>query len=93
MVKPGDGYEDIPDGGLILESGNAKRYETGGWRTQRPIIDFDTCINCFRCWAFCPDSSIETEDEEITGVDYDHCKECGVCANECPVDAISMEEE
>ena len=93
MVKPGDGYKEIPEGGLILEAGNAKSYETGGWRTQRPVIDLDTCINCFRCWAFCPDSSIETKDEEIVGVDYDHCKGCGVCAHECPVDAIAMEQE
>ncbi len=94
MVKPGDGYKDIPKGGLILQTGNAKNYKTGGWRTQRPILDKDKCINCHLCWAFCPDASILSEDGEVKAqIDYDHCKGCGICANECPVDAIKMVSE
>ena len=56
MVKPGDGYKDIPEGGLILEPGNAKNYKTGGWRTEKPIFDKEKCTNCHLCWVFCPDS-------------------------------------
>ncbi len=93
MVEPGDGYKEIPDGGLILEPGNAKKYKTGGWRTKRPVLDKEKCINCHMCWIYCPDSAVISEDEEVTGFDYEHCKGCGVCAYECPVDAIKMEDE
>lgn len=93
MVKSGDGYKDIPKGGLILEAGNAESYKTGGWRTRKPIFDQEKCTNCHLCWAFCPDSSIITVDNEIKGVDYEYCKGCGICAQECPVNAIKMEEE
>ncbi len=93
MVKPGDGYKDIPDGGLILDAGSAKEYKTGGWRTEKPIYDRDKCTDCHLCWAFCPDSSINSANGEIQGIDLDYCKGCGICAKECPVDAIKMEEE
>ncbi|GAB6138945.1 pyruvate synthase subunit PorD [Halanaerobaculum tunisiense] len=93
MVEAGDGYKDIPKGGLILEAGNAKKYKTGGWRTKRPLLNNDKCINCHLCWIFCPDSAVVSEDEEVTGFDYDHCKGCGICAYECPVNAIEMDDE
>ncbi|GAI83538.1 unnamed protein product, partial [marine sediment metagenome] len=32
-------WKEIPLGGLILEAGNAEEYETGSWRTYRPIRD------------------------------------------------------
>ncbi|GAB6099704.1 pyruvate synthase subunit PorD [Halanaerocella petrolearia] len=93
MVKEGDGYKDIPKGGLILDAGNANSYKTGGWRTKRPILDNDKCINCHFCWIFCPDSAVVSENGEVTGYDYDHCKGCGICAYECPVNAIEMDDE
>lgn len=93
MVKPGDGYKDIPEGGLILDAGNAKGYKTGGWKTQRPVFDEEKCTNCHLCWVFCPDSAVIEEDGEVKGFDLDYCKGCGICAHECPVDAINMEEE
>lgn len=89
--KPG--WKNVPEGGLILEAGNATEYKTGGWRTHRPELDIDQCINCHRCWIYCPDSAIVSEDEEVTGFDHDYCKGCGICAHECPVDAISMIKE
>ncbi len=66
--------------------------KTGSWRTVRPIVDQDTCINCGECWKFCPDVAIFVEDEGAV-VDFDFCKGCGICADICPVDAIEMEKE
>ncbi len=86
-------WKEIPMGGLILEAGNADSYKTGDWRSQRPIVDLDKCINCLTCWMVCPDSAVVVKDEKMTGYDYDHCKGCGICANECPVKCIEMKPE
>ncbi len=51
------GYKEIPIGGLIVEAGNAQEYETGSWRTFRPVRDEEKCIHCLQCWIFCPDSA------------------------------------
>ena len=84
------GYKDIPIGGLILEAGNAERYKTGGWRTERPQVDKGKCTNCLQCWLLCPDCCIYLEEGAMAGYDYDHCKGCGICARVCPVKAIKM---
>ena len=90
--KKEPGWKDIPRGGMILEAGNAEKYETGSWRSMRPIRDDEKCIHCLRCWIFCPDSAIIVEDRKVVGIDLDHCKGCGICAHECPskVNAIEM---
>lgn len=84
------GWKNIPQGGLITEAGNAVKYNTGGWRAQRPVRDSEKCTNCLMCWIFCPDAAILVKDSKLTGIDLDHCKGCGICARECPVDAIKM---
>lgn len=87
------GWKEIPEGGLIVEAGNATNYETGSWRSSRPVRDVDKCTNCLICWVYCPDSSIIVSDEKIKEIDYYHCKGCGICAKECPVKAIKMVDE
>jgi len=78
------GWREIPDGGLILEAGNAKEYRTGDWRSNRPIFDAEQCIGCLLCWVYCPDSAILLDGVKPIGIDYDHCKGCGICVEECP---------
>ncbi len=85
--------DDLPEGCLIPEPGTSEIYKTGSWRTFRPVIDFEKCIQCLYCFIYCPDSSILTEEGKVTGVDYEHCKGCGICAAECPKSAITMIEE
>jgi pyruvate ferredoxin oxidoreductase delta subunit len=87
------GWKEIPEGGLIIKAGNSATYETGSWRSARPVRDVDKCTNCLICWVYCPDSSILTSDGKLTGIDYSHCKGCGICAEECPVKAIKMVDE
>ncbi len=90
--KKQPGWKDIPIGGVILEAGNAVEYETGSWRAMRPIRDEEKCIQCLRCWIYCPDSAILVEEGKVVGIDLEHCKGCGICAVECPpkVQAITM---
>jgi len=87
------GWKDIPIGGLILEAGNAAAYNTGSWRTFKPVVDHQKCINCLFCWVYCPDSSVVVTDGKMKEFDYDHCKGCGICANVCPTKAIEMKPE
>ena len=87
------GWKEIPIGGLIIEAGNAQKYNTGSWRTFKPIIDKKECINCLMCWIYCPDSSIIVSDGKVVEIDYQHCKGCGICANNCPKKCIKMVKE
>ena len=84
------GWKDVPMGGLILEAGNAREYETGDWRTHKPIWDEERCSHCMLCWVFCPDASILVKDGKMVGINYKHCKGCGICAHECPRKCIEM---
>ena len=78
---------------VIMEPGTAKEYKTGSWRSRRPVVDKEKCINCLFCWMYRPDNSILVEKGEMKGIKLSHCKGCGICANQCPKDAIVMVEE
>ncbi len=68
-----------------------KRYST---RTQRPVVNFDTCIKCTMCWLDCPDECFEVTPEGHYEVVYEACVGCGICAQVCPVkDCIVMVDE
>jgi 2-oxoacid:acceptor oxidoreductase delta subunit (pyruvate/2-ketoisovalerate family) len=89
-------WQQMPRGGVIDMPGSAEEYETGDWRSQRPVFHEDRCIQCLFCWIVCPDASVTVEDKKMVGFDYYHCKGCGVCATECPTKgekAITMEDE
>ena len=63
-----------------------------GWRTFRPVINYEKCINCLRCFLVCPDGVVDKSEDKIS-IDYDFCKGCGICAVECKLEAITMEKE
>ncbi|MFH0768715.1 MAG: 4Fe-4S dicluster-binding protein [Chloroflexota bacterium] len=76
-----------------MEPGSASQYETGGWRSQRPILDVDKCNKCGLCYIFCPDACIEQDEEGYFKSNLFYCKGCGICSAECPRKAIVMVEE
>ncbi len=87
------GWQKHPRGAVIPQAGTADDYKTGGWRSQRPVLDKEKCINCFFCFIYCPDTAIVVEEEDMKGFNLKHCKGCGICAHECPKDAIAMVDE
>ena len=82
--------KDVPI--MPMSLGSMLFNKTGSWRNIRPEIRTADCIQCGICWKFCPDMSIEVENE-FPVVDYDFCKGCGICAEECPTKCIDMVDE
>ncbi|MDY6986035.1 MAG: 4Fe-4S binding protein [Candidatus Thermoplasmatota archaeon] len=90
MTTKKKSYKEMPAGGITCET--SLDYETGAWRSKKPVVNDEKCTRCLECYIYCPDSSIKYEDDRII-IDYSHCKGCGICAKECPQDAIDMVEE
>lgn len=65
---------------------------TGSWRLERPVIDYNKCIKCGTCERFCPANVIyvEKDQKECIVVNFDYCKGCGICVNECPTKCMKM---
>ncbi|MCK5299688.1 MAG: 4Fe-4S binding protein [Candidatus Aenigmarchaeota archaeon] len=95
MLKKKDstGWKSIPPGGLVLEAGNAAKYNTGSWKSFRPVFDKSKCINCMLCNVYCPEFCIPVKNGKRGETDLFHCKGCGICAKECPVKCIKMVNE
>jgi pyruvate ferredoxin oxidoreductase delta subunit len=94
MKKKQKGWKDLPIG-LVTEAGSSEEFETGDWRSEKPIWDEKKCTHCLICWIYCPDSAIMVKDGKVQGIDYRYCKGCGICAEECPpkIKAITMVRE
>ncbi len=82
----------ITIGGINKDAGSSKEYKTGGWRTMKPEVDVEKCIQCLKCFDYCPDGAVKKTEDAIE-FDLDYCKGCGICAKECPVKAIVMKVE
>lgn len=89
-----ENWRGLIPGGVIVTPGNSVEYDTGSWRTQRPVIDFSRCTHCMLCWIYCPDSCFQVSPERrLVGLDYAHCKGCAICAVQCPPKCIAMVDE
>lgn len=87
-------WTTLKPGILITRPGCAADFKTGDWRTgQKPELDEEKCINCGRCYIYCPDLSWEPRGDGLYTWLSDYCKGCGICAKECPSEAIVMVEE
>lgn len=94
VIAPDTTWQELPQGD-ILEAGTAEAFETGDWRSSKPVYVSENCIHCLFCWIYCPDSSVIVKDGKMAGFDYKHCKGCGICAQICPAKkkAIVMKPE
>ena len=95
MTKPENEitWKDLEIGSIVTEPGNASQYQTGDWRSQKPIVDKDKCNKCTLCFIYCPEGCIERDAEGYFEPNLFYCKGCGICATECPKKAITMVEE
>ena len=83
-------WKELKDGVAIEDAGDAVEYETGDWKSRRPILDKAKCTKCGLCFIYCPEGCIRPDDEGYFISDLKYCKGCGICAAECPVKAINM---
>ena len=86
-------WKDLEIGFIVTEPANARQYQTGDWRSDRPIFDKNKCIKCGICSIFCPEGCIEPDVEGYFEANLFYCKGCGICARECWTKAITMVEE
>ena len=86
-------WKDLEIGSIVAEPGSASQYQTGYWRSQRPIFNSNKCIKCGICQLFCPEGCVEQNAEGYFEANLFYCKGCGICARECWTQAITMVEE
>ena len=79
--------------GIITESGNSEKFNTGEWRNKKPIHLEEKCKHCMMCVLPCPDNAFIHENNKVNGIDYSKSKGCGVCAKVCSFKAIDMVDE
>lgn len=83
-------YKDLPTGTYADAFILTETME--GWRSERPVIDRETCLECNMCYLACPEGVIYEENGDIK-IDYRFCKGCGICSKECIGKCIRMVKE
>jgi pyruvate ferredoxin oxidoreductase delta subunit len=87
-----EGYDDLPPIPISFPAQGAIG-KTGAWRTFKPIFNKDLCIDCKRCYIYCPEGTVLILGPKEYEIDYEYCKGCGICAKECGKGAITMKPE
>ncbi len=86
-------WKEIKPGACIEDAGGAVEYETGDWKSRRPVLEKSKCTKCGLCFLYCPEGCIRIDSEGYFVADLAYCKGCGICSAECPRKAIAMENE
>ncbi|MFH1383173.1 MAG: 4Fe-4S binding protein [Chloroflexota bacterium] len=86
-------WKDLEVGSIVAEPGSASQYQTGSWRSQKPILNKSKCNKCGLCYIYCPEGCIAEEEDGYFVANMFYCKGCGICSAECPKKAIKMEPE
>ncbi len=86
-------WRDLEIGCIVTEPGSASQYQTGGWRSQKPIFDKSKCNKCGLCFIYCPEGCITQTAEGLYEPNMYYCKGCGICAHECARKAITIKDE
>lgn len=89
-INEGTPWQQLTPGGMVLASGNSTEFNTGDWRTERPVLAEAKCRQCLLCAPVCPDLSIPVREGQREAFDLGFCKGCGICAQVCPFQAITM---
>ena len=80
------------EGGYV--PGRSPTYKKFTTRTERPVVNFDSCTKCKICWLQCPDTSFDVTPDGYYDPNMQACCGCGICASVCPVaDCITMVNE
>ena len=53
-------------GGAIPNPGNTRINKTGSWRTFKPTLNKEKCVDCWNCVIFCPEGCINKDHD----IDY-----------------------
>lgn len=70
-----------------------KLIERANWRTFRPVIDYEKCIQCGLCWLHCPDAAYDFNEQGFPVCNPKVCKGCLLCIDVCPVKCIRAVQE
>jgi len=82
----------INPGAVIDNPGSSVEGRKVSFRNYKPVINYEKCIKCGRCWMFCPDIAYKRrQDGHFENIEA-FCKGCGICARVCPQKCITMEE-
>ncbi|AHC51392.1 (4Fe-4S)-binding protein [Sulfolobus acidocaldarius SUSAZ] len=90
-------WQEMLDGAVVPavpRGGRNEQFKRGTTKSERPTVNFDTCIKCKLCWIYCPDECFDETPDGYYDIAYDYCVGCGICAEVCPVkDCIVMVDE
>jgi pyruvate ferredoxin oxidoreductase delta subunit len=103
-LREGVSIKGIPQGGPFedpvtkkaggFRPGRNDKFLKYTTRTQRPVVNFDTCTKCTLCWLNCPDASFDVTPDGTYDANLNACCGCGICEAVCPVEnCITMVNE